>query len=1318
MKKWISGLLAAAMAASCVPTAVLAKSENFSDVTGTEYYATAADALYELDILEGYEDGRFIADSDITRAEMSAVICRMLGMEDEAENAEGATEYDDVSSNHWASGYINVATEEGIIEGDGNGRFRPEDNVKHEEALKMVVCALGLADNVHVDPNDWSAEYLEIADDNNITDDLTSSKGRPAPRGDVAVMVYNGLTMDLEAPTASKEGGNYTGTQRIELSTATDGAEIYYTTDGSTPTADSTKYTGTITISRTTTLKAVSVLDGVLTSDEFETEYTIRTSSGGGGGGSSIARYTVSFDLNYEGAAETVESQTVSMGETVEFPGIPSREGYAFVGWYLDRNEENIENIFDFSNTGIEHNTTLFAKWINTSVDTDGDMLVDDLEIINKTDINNPDTDGDGLSDYVEVVVLGTDPLQIDTDGDGVLDIDEDTDNDALTNLEEIAANTNLVGVDTDNDGLTDGQEVKEYGTDPLKEDTDGDKASDNWEINNGFNPCVANVDFDVEKSVDSVNVTASASIRLPGEQAETISVSAVTDNAYLDSSLPGYIDVPFEFSLEGEFPGTAKIEFGFDKGLMDDPNFVPAIYYFNEETLQLEELNTTVDFAAGLASAVVTHFSTYILLNKTEFDKVWDNEIKPPIAQGESENHIAVALVIDSSGSMSSNDPNDIRISVAKSFASKLGKNDVATVIDFDSNATLLTDFTSDQQVINDAILKIDHSGGTNLGRGIDVSLQQFDNYDKSDSAYKMVIMLTDGDGSYNDELTLKAAEEGIIIYTIGLGSDIDEELLRAIADGTSGKYYYASQADELETIFDEVAEETVDLVTDSNNDGIPDYYTRLLCDSDSYVNGAKNPFYSYSYEEIQKNADYDGDGLKNGEEFIITSINEVVYAKMVSDPMSQNSDSDPYSDYDEIKKYHSEPMKGNVSFDQNDLDFLINDDNFISNKYKEFYENPWTGESVAVWIANNIFGSKYDTTYLYKSVLMDYLKRMVDENEEVAQTRKIIDMARKYLSVMKDAVDEANKNYVGDTTDMLENLQQQIETANKNFDDLTNGDLLNNGYTREKVYEMFDDVRKQYSQAAEKTAELKKNLEVTDKISKTTEAFGVVLDVVDIGFTAKDFFDNYSEFSAQISGMEDCVCILDRIKNSSDAPDELKQACSELIVAIEKKSTSNLDTFFDGLRDIGGKVIRVGASHAVTFIPVVGPYLEAINVAMGLIDFAFNISGVAEQCTYLYAISKSSTILAYTFNSEISGANKYKYWRNVYNDYSEKANTYLGLAIMRRTSETKMEEANRANTWIIEWLFTEIMYKSDNINDNINKIDDIKYNYIAAGI
>lgn len=490
MKKWISGLLAAAMAASCVPTAVLAKSENFSDVTGTEYYATAADALYELDILEGYEDGRFIADSDITRAEMSAVICRMLGMEDEAENAEGATEYDDVSSNHWASGYINVATEEGIIEGDGNGRFRPEDNVKHEEALKMVVCALGLADNVHVDPNDWSAEYLEIADDNSITDDLTSSKGRPAPRGDVAVMVYNGLTKDLEAPTASKEGGNYTGTQRIELSTATDGAEIYYTTDGSTPTADSTKYTGTITISRTTTLKAVSVLDGVLTSDEFETEYTIRTSSGGGGGGSSRpTTYSLTFANATNGTIDTTVAGSYSKKSEITLTATPA-DGYSFVKW-----ESNNGGTFENANSATTKFTMPSSNVVITATFAETAIVEPEIADLFGIDPDEYDTDNDGLSNYIEIYVIGTSPTMADSDDDGIADADEDFDQDGLTNKNELDLGSNPAKKDTDNDNIDDGDEINTYNTDPCNYDSDGDSLGDGDEVLLGLNPLVQKTD-------------------------------------------------------------------------------------------------------------------------------------------------------------------------------------------------------------------------------------------------------------------------------------------------------------------------------------------------------------------------------------------------------------------------------------------------------------------------------------------------------------------------------------------------------------------------------------------------------------------------------------------------------------------------------------------------------------------------------------------------------------------------------------------------------------------------------------------------------
>ena len=58
-------------------------------------------------------------------------------------------------------------------------------------------------------------------------------------------------------------------------------------------------------------------------------------------------------------------------------------------------------------------------------IDSDGDGLSDEEELLLGTDPYNPDTDGDGLTDYEEVRIYGTDPLNPDTDGDGYLDGEE-----------------------------------------------------------------------------------------------------------------------------------------------------------------------------------------------------------------------------------------------------------------------------------------------------------------------------------------------------------------------------------------------------------------------------------------------------------------------------------------------------------------------------------------------------------------------------------------------------------------------------------------------------------------------------------------------------------------------------------------------------------------------------------------------------------------------------------------------------------------------------------------------------------------------------
>ena len=84
----------------------------------------------------------------------------------------------------------------------------------------------------------------------------------------------------VAAPVIAPEGGYFTSDPHVTISCPTDGATIYYTTDGTTPTASSTNYTNTpqITLSTTgkTTIKAIAVKDNNKTSDVVTAEFTQR----------------------------------------------------------------------------------------------------------------------------------------------------------------------------------------------------------------------------------------------------------------------------------------------------------------------------------------------------------------------------------------------------------------------------------------------------------------------------------------------------------------------------------------------------------------------------------------------------------------------------------------------------------------------------------------------------------------------------------------------------------------------------------------------------------------------------------------------------------------------------------------------------------------------------------------------------------------------------------------------------------------------------------------------------------------------------------
>jgi hypothetical protein len=114
-------------------------------------------------------------------------------------------------------------------------------------------------------------------------------KNKAKLAGIIAITAFIGFTLisckdmlddeTVATPKASPKAGTYTSAQTVTLSCATDGAKIYYTLNGSDPTANSTPYSNPITISTTTTLKAVAVKSEMKDSGILEAVYTINTNN-------------------------------------------------------------------------------------------------------------------------------------------------------------------------------------------------------------------------------------------------------------------------------------------------------------------------------------------------------------------------------------------------------------------------------------------------------------------------------------------------------------------------------------------------------------------------------------------------------------------------------------------------------------------------------------------------------------------------------------------------------------------------------------------------------------------------------------------------------------------------------------------------------------------------------------------------------------------------------------------------------------------------------------------------------------------------------
>src|SRR3989339_109064 len=185
---------------------------------------------------------------------------------------------------------------------------------------------------------------------------------------------------------------------------------------------------------------------------------------------------------------EVQASFTYTFTENLNFYKTPETPNDAYVGLGLGLTFQGDRGTSDDDMDGLMKKEEKLLGTDPKNPDTDGDGLKDGEEVTKyKTDPLKADTDSDGLSDYAELITNKTDPLKADTDGDGLKDCEEVT-----------KYKTDPLKADTDGDGLKDGEEITNFKTDPLKKDTDGGTVDDGVEVKRGTNPL--NADDDVVK--------------------------------------------------------------------------------------------------------------------------------------------------------------------------------------------------------------------------------------------------------------------------------------------------------------------------------------------------------------------------------------------------------------------------------------------------------------------------------------------------------------------------------------------------------------------------------------------------------------------------------------------------------------------------------------------------------------------------------------------------------------------------------------------------------------------------------------------------
>ena len=200
LKKVLSLVLALAMALSLMTAAFAADASDYKDYSKVTY-KEAVDVMTAAGIFNGGDGNNFNPDATLNREQAAKIITYMLVGQTQADKLTTTiAPYSDVAATRWSAGSIAYCTNEGIIAGDGNGRFNPTAGVTGLQFAKMLLVALGYDAKIeNLVGNSWAINTASLAlgdaDLDNGMEEIALSAA--LTREQAAQMAFNAFKADL-----------------------------------------------------------------------------------------------------------------------------------------------------------------------------------------------------------------------------------------------------------------------------------------------------------------------------------------------------------------------------------------------------------------------------------------------------------------------------------------------------------------------------------------------------------------------------------------------------------------------------------------------------------------------------------------------------------------------------------------------------------------------------------------------------------------------------------------------------------------------------------------------------------------------------------------------------------------------------------------------------------------------------------------------------------------------------------------------------------------------------------------------------------------